>query len=466
MIGKFLLTALAVLALNSGLALAAPVYTDEAAGFKISMPEHILQITGKSFVTLASDSDKNNQKNVYLVLSLDQAEVKKLTGEEFSTAQFKKKTSDLQVLTRNKIDPEKVDYKIFKPETFKASDSNTWKVLPEGINENNSTLTVGKDKLKNFVFLNATLKPEQEVSTTIDTGKKTDQAKDNPSQNVQMALTSANDRLYILFTSFPANLPQNDKEEHSIFTEKKAAAADKQAASEYERKSQEERENFLSSFRTFAPETRKAPYGFRDKISGTQIVLPESWFYAISNQKEMDSDISLSLAFPSSTLKTVEGHLLKLPVKSAVEAADKITATDFTAMTASDYKAEQFFKEFEEAIAIISYKSHEKHFSEYLKNPNLTKLTIMSVINALLSRDKVKNNFDLSQYQPLVEVNDHNGYIKLAGQIGYKEKNHLTNLTKINFDADKIIIASYLANGEQIKTPELYQAMERITLAK
>jgi hypothetical protein len=299
MIGKFLLTALAVLALNSGLALAAPVYTDEAAGFKVAMPEHILQITGKNFVTLASDSDKNNQKNLYLVLSLNPAEVKKLTGEEFSTAQFKKKTADLQVLTRNKIDPEKVDYKVFKPETFKASDSNTWKVLPEGITENNSTLTVGKDKLKNFVLLNATLKPEQEASTTTDNGKKKEQAKDNPSQNVQMALTSANDRLYILFTSFPANLPQKDQEEHSIFTEKKAAAADKQAASEYERKNQEERESFLSSFKTFVPETRKAPYGFRDKISGVQVVLPESWFYAISNQKEMDSDISLSLAFPA-----------------------------------------------------------------------------------------------------------------------------------------------------------------------
>jgi hypothetical protein len=135
-------------------------------------------------------------------------------------------------------------------------------------------------------------------------------------------------------------------------------------------------------------------------------------------------------------------------------------------MTTGDYKAEQFFKEFEEAIAVISYRSHEKHFAEYLKNPNLTKITVMSVLNALLSRDKVKSNFDLSRYQPVVEVNDHNGYIKLAGQIGYKGTNHLTNLTKINFDADKIIIASYLANGEQIKTPELYQAMESITLAK
>ena len=466
---KLLLTAAIFLLFNTGLVLAAPVYVDETAGYKIAMPEHILQITGKDFVSFATDSDKNNSKKLYLVLSLDQKEVTKLTGETFTTDQFKQKKADLQVLTRNKIDSDKIDYKLFKLETFKSGASYTGKLLPEGLAESNGLLAAGEANLKDFVLLNATLKPDKSESESSTIGKeekdRTSQEKEPP-QNVQLALTSANNRLYILLTSFPANLPAKTKEEHSLFTEKKETAAEKKAAQDYEQKNQDERNGFLKSFKAFAPEPRKIPYGFKDKISGVQVNLPESWFYAISQQKAEDSEISLNLAFPSSTLKNVEGQLFKLPVGSAAKAAEKVEISTADILPQDDSKTDKFFKEFEEALAVITYKSRQKTFAESLKNPNLTKITIMSIINAVLSRDKLKSDFNLSQYNPTVDVTSNNGYIKLEGPKGYKNKYNLTNLTKINFDADKVLIASYLTNGLIIKTPEVYQQLARISLNK
>ena len=91
---------------------ASNTYTDLDSGFKLKSQPSWMEIGGKNFYGLANKPDKKDT-SVNLICAFTAKEIEEETGKKFTTAEFLQKFKDLQVLERNGISPDKVNYIVF-----------------------------------------------------------------------------------------------------------------------------------------------------------------------------------------------------------------------------------------------------------------------------------------------------------------------------------------------------------------
>jgi hypothetical protein len=96
---------------------AATTYTDLDSGFELKSQPAWMEIGGRSFYGLANKPDKN-ETALNIICAYTAKEVEEATGKKFSTDEFLKKYKDLQVLERNGLSPDKVNYLLFMPDPY------------------------------------------------------------------------------------------------------------------------------------------------------------------------------------------------------------------------------------------------------------------------------------------------------------------------------------------------------------
>ena len=122
----------------------ATIYTDLDSGFKLKSQPSWMEIGGKNFYGLANKPDKN-EASLNVICAFTTKEVEESTGEKFSTEEFLSKYKDLQVLERNELSPDKVNYKLFMPDPYEIKADNKLSLAPKELLDN-STISISTNK--------------------------------------------------------------------------------------------------------------------------------------------------------------------------------------------------------------------------------------------------------------------------------------------------------------------------------
>ena len=223
---------------------AATTYTDLDSGFALKSQPAWMEIGGRSFYGLANKPDKN-ETALNIICAYTAKEVEEATGKKFSTDEFLKKYKDLQVLERNGLSPDKVNYLLFMPDPYEIKTGNK----------------LSKSGKQPYVYLHI-----------VDNGGAKEKLK-SPGRSVdmQISITSANNMLYTVVSTFPLPNLKAQKEiigEATPFTKKKVrnelTDGNKVKVNGYV----DSRKAFLKGLRFFTPAKESVPYGFNDELLG------------------------------------------------------------------------------------------------------------------------------------------------------------------------------------------------------
>ena len=451
--GKILTASVSALLLLGSLSAFAKTitYTDPDSGFKLKSQPSWMEIGGKNFYGLANKPDKK-EASLNVICAFTAKEVEEATGEKFSTEEFLRKYKDLQVLERNELSPDKVNYMLFMPDPYEITADNKLSLTPKELLDNSTiSISTNKNGKQPYVYLHIVDKGNTDTLKSL-----------RRSVDMQIAITSANNMLYTVVSTFPLpNLKaQKDKiEEATPFSKKKVRSEFTDGNKEKLNSYIASRKTFLKGLSFFAPVKDTVPFGFNDELLGGGIKLPENWAYAQVNDNTLDINIpvKVTLAMPWSGLSE-----FLVPQKNADNAAEK--KDDAKPLSKEDISKINFQK-ISEAVLFASSKAKDKNtFSELFNNPFLTNLLIDKFINEGLKHPSVKEYVDFNAINTKSNFTNNYGTIELSGN-GSVKNNFKFNLNaNAMFTPQTFGLTAYISKDEKKMDTELEKIFGSIKL--
>ena len=451
--GKILTASVSALLLLGSLSAFAKTitYTDPDSGFKLKSQPSWMEIGGKNFYGLANKPDKK-EASLNVICAFTAKEVEEATGEKFSTEEFLRKYKDLQVLERNELSPDKVNYMLFMPDPYEIKADNKLSLTPKELLDNSTiSISTNKNGKQPYVYLHIVDKGNTDTLKSL-----------RRSVDMQIAITSANNMLYTVVSTFPLpNLKaQKDKiEEATPFSKKKVRSEFTDGNKEKLNSYIASRKTFLKGLSFFAPVKDTVPFGFNDELLGGRIKLPENWAYAQVNDNTLDINIpvKVTLAMPWSGLSE-----FLVPQKNADNAAEK--KDDAKPLSKEDISKINFQK-ISEAVLFASSKAKDKNtFSELFNNPFLTNLLIDKFINEGLKHPSVKEYVDFKAINTKSNFTNNYGTIELSGN-GSVKNNFKFNLNaNAMFTPQTFGLTAYISKDEKKMDTELEKIFGSIKL--
>ena len=451
--GKILTASVSALLLLGSLSAFAKTitYTDPDSGFKLKSQPSWMEIGGKNFYGLANKPDKK-EASLNVICAFTAKEVEEATGEKFSTEEFLRKYKDLQVLERNELSPDKVNYMLFMPDPYEIKADNKLSLTPKELLDNSTiSISTNKNGKQPYVYLHIVDKGNTDTLKSL-----------RRSVDMQIAITSANNMLYTVVSTFPLpNLKaQKDKiEEATPFSKKKVRSEFTDGNKEKLNSYIASRKTFLKGLSFFAPVKDTVPFGFNDELLGGRIKLPENWAYAQVNDNTLDINIpvKVTLAMPWSGLSE-----FLVPQKNADNAAEK--KDDAKPLSKEDISKINFQK-ISEAVLFASSKAKDKNtFSELFNNPFLTNLLIDKFINEGLKHPSVKEYVDFNAINTKSNFTNNYVTIELSGN-GSVKNNFKFNLNaNAMFTPQTFGLTAYISKDEKKMDTELEKIFGSIKL--
>ena len=451
--GKILTASVSALLLLGSLSAFAKTitYTDPDSGFKLKSQPSWMKIGGKNFYGLANKPDKK-EVSLNVICAFTAKEVEEATGEKFSTEEFLRKYKDLQVLERNELSPDKVNYMLFMPDPYEIKADNKLSLTPKELLDNSTiSISTNKNGKQPYVYLHIVDKGNTDTLKSL-----------RRSVDMQIAITSANNMLYTVVSTFPLpNLKaQKDKiEEATPFSKKKVRSEFTDGNKEKLNSYIASRKTFLKGLSFFAPVKDTVPFGFNDELLGGRIKLPENWAYAQVNDNTLDINIpvKVTLAMPWSGVSE-----FLVPQKNADNAAEK--KDDAKPLSKEDISKINFQK-ISEAVLFASSKAKDKNtFSELFNNPFLTNLLIDKFINEGLKHPSVKEYVDFNAINTKSNFTNNYGTIELSGN-GSVKNNFKFNLNaNAMFTPQTFGLTAYISKDEKKMDTELEKIFGSIKL--
>ena len=451
--GKILTASVSALLLLGSLSAfaATNTYTDPDSGFKLKAQPSWMEIGGKNFYGLANKPDKK-ETSLNVICAFTAKEVEEATGKKFSTEEFLSKYKDLQVLERNNLSPDKVNYTLFMPDPYEIKADNKLSLAPKELLDNSTiSISTNKNGKQPYVYLHI-----------VDNGKEDTLKSLRRSVDMQIAITSANNMLYAIVSTFPLpNLKaQKDKiEEATPFSKKKVRSEFTDGNKDRLNGYIASRKAFLKGLSFFEPEKDTVPYGFNDELLGGRIKLPETWAYAQVNDDTIDINIpvKITLAMPWGGVSE-----FLVPQNNADNGAEN--KDDDKSLSKEDILKINFQK-ISEAVLFASSKAKNKNtFSELFNNPFLTNLLIDKFINEGLKHPSVKEYVDFKAINTKSNFTNNYGTIELSGN-GSVKNNFKFNLNaNAMFTPQTFGLTAYISKDEKKMDPELEKIFGSIKL--
>lgn len=443
---KVLCASITALLLTGSLSAIAAVntYTDSDSGFKLKSQPAWMEIGGRNFYGLANKPDKK-ETALNIVCAYTAKEVEEATGIKFSTDEFLKKFKDLQVLERNGLSPEKVNYLLFMPDPYEIKTDNKLALVPkELLDKADISISTNKSGKQPYVYLHIVEKGETEKLKSL-----------RQPVDMQIAITSANNMLYAAVSTFPLpNLKaQKEKiEEATPFTKKKVRNELTDGNKEIINGYVASRKAFLKGLSFFAPVKDTVPYGFHDGLLGGRIKLPEDWAYVQANDDTIDKKIPLKIT-------------LAMPWKGV---SDFLAYHEETgkALDEKDIAKLNFLKIKEAALFASSRTKDKNTFAELFDSPVLTNLIIDKFIKEGVKHPSVKKYIDFKDVSTKSNFSDNYGTIELTGHGSAKNYFSFNVNAKAMFTPQNFGLAAYIAKDEKNMKPDMVNFFERIKLAK
>ena len=469
--GKILTASVSALLLLGSLSAfaATNTYTDPDSGFKLKAQPSWMEIGGKNFYGLANKPDKK-ETSLNVICAFTAKEVEEATGEKFSTEEFLKKYKDLQVLERNELSPDKVNYMLFMPDPYEIKADNKLSLAPKELLDNSTiSISTNKNVKQPYVYLHIVDKGNTDTLKSL-----------HRSVDMQIAITSANNMLYAVVSTFPLpNLKaQKDKiEEATPFSKKKVRSEFTDENKDRLNGYIASRKAFLKGLSFFKPEKDTVPYGFNDELLGGRIKLPETWAYAQVNDDTIDINIpvKITLAMPwggvSEFLAPQEKTGNAADINDSGNATGKNEADNLLnpedngkSLNKEDISKINFQKISEVAFFASSKAKDKNTFSELFNNPFLTNLLIDKFINEGLKHPSVKEYVDFNAINTKSNFTNNYGTIELSGN-GSVKNNFKFNLNaNAMFTPQTFGLAAYISKDENKLDPELQKIFGSIKL--
>ena len=453
---SFLTTVLACTLTASTLAAA---YQDAQAGYQVDLPAQHLQIAGPGFI-YSGDSGalvpelQPQEKDFNMVVAPAPQAVNKLFTHKFTTREFNKTWTDLQLLERSHVDTQKWTPKFYAPANFLTTQGQLvpFDVLAKDTLPANYKVSSREEDGKKFIVLSL----ENEVPVQEDT-KTAPATPGQPHLAIKIALTSEQDRLYALISAVPledTRKQQADElQDHSPFKEKgikeKYAARSKARAAYY----QNLENNFLKSFRV-QPGSSVSSLAVQDQTLNLTMPLPEQWFYTRYHTENEKLAASTTLMMPLDTIKLISDDLDKLTDKKYQGLVQEGLATNFAGLFTS--RSHKFLEGMTEVVAVTSYENKtETPYAGYLKNKHETQKFLdtffkdLDTVNAATNKeaDALKT---IKQTHQLNMDTDH-GVLTLASQYELDGQTKLDYESRIGFTKAKFGSISYLRKAAPAK---------------
>ena len=455
-------------------------YTDADSGFKLKSQPSWMEIGGKNFYGLANKPDKK-ETSLNVICAFTAKEVEEATGEKFSTEEFLSKYKDLQVLERNELSPDKVNYKLFMPDPYEIKADNKLSLAPKELLDNSTiSISTNKNGKQPYVYLHIVDKGNTDTLKSL-----------RRSLDMQIAITSANNMLYTVVSTFPLPNLQAQKdiiEEATPFSKKKVRSEFTDGNKDRLNGYVASRKAFLKGLSFFAPVKDTIPFGFNDELLGGRIKLPETWAYAQVNDDTIDLNIpvKITLAMPWSGVseflapqektdtETDKDDTENAPDKKVTDAAqdrENIENIPATAGARKSLNKEDIskinFQKISETAFFASSKTKDKNtFSELFNNPFLTNLLIDKFINEGLNHPSVKEYVDFKKINTKSNFSNNYGTIELSGNGSVKDN------FKFNLNANAMVtpqtfgLTAYISRDEKKMDPELEKIFGSIKLRR
>ena len=480
--GKILTASVSALLLLGSLSAfaATNTYTDPDSGFKLKAQPSWMEIGGKNFYGLANKPDKK-ETSLNVICAFTAKEVEEATGKKFSTEEFLSKYKDLQVLERNNLSPDKVNYTLFMPDPYEIKADNKLSLAPKELLDNSTiSISTNKNGKQPYVYLHIVDKGNTDTLKSL-----------RRSLDMQIAITSANNMLYTVVSTFPLPNLQAQKdiiEEATPFSKKKVRSQFTDGNKDRLNGYVASRKAFLKGLSFFAPVKDTIPFGFNDELLGGRIKLPETWAYAQVNDDTIDLNIpvKITLAMPWSGVseflapqektdtETDKDDTENAPDKKVTDAAqdrENIENIPATACARKSLNKEDIskinFQKISETVFFASSKTKDKNtFSELFNNPFLTNLLIDKFINEGLNHPSVKEYVDFKKINTKSNFSNNYGTIELSGNGSVKDN------FKFNLNANAMVtpqtfgLTAYISRDEKKMDPELEKIFGSIKLRR
>ena len=441
---KFIASSITALLLSGSISAfaATAIYTDLDSGFKLKSQPSWMEIGSKNFYGLANKPDKK-ETSVNIVCAYTAKEVEEATGKKFTTEEFLRKFKDLQVLERNGLSPDKVNYLLFMPDPYEIKPENKLSLAPKELLDNSSiSISTNKYGKQPYVYLHLVENDDKEKMKNL-----------RRAVDMQIAITSANNMLYTVVSTFPLpNLKAQKEriEEATPFSKKKVRSKLNDGNKEIINGYVASRKAFLKGLSFFAPVKDTVPYGFNDELLGGRITLPDNWAYVQANDDTIDKKIpvKITLAMPwdgISEFLTYHEDVSNLLDKEDVS---KIN-----------------FQKISEVVLFASSRTTEKNtFAELFDNPILTNLIIDKFINEGLKHPTLKKYVDFKEVHTKSDFRDNYGTINLTGNGFVKTDYPFIVNAKAMFTPQNFGLAAYISKEDKKMNADLEKRFENITL--
>lgn len=443
---KVLCVSITALLLTGGLSAfaAAQTYTDLDSGFKLKSQPAWMEIGGKNFYGLANKPDKN-ETSLNIVCAYTAKEVKEATGKNFTTSEFLKKYKDLQVLERNGLSPDKVNYLLFMPDPYEIKPDNKLALAPkELLDKADISISTNKNGKQPYVYLHI-----------VEKGDKAKLKSPGRLVDMQIAITSANNMLYTVVSTFPLpDLKAQKKriEEATPFSKKKVRSELSDGNKVIINGYTASRKAFLKELTFFEPVKDSVPYGFDDQLLGGRIKMPEDWTYVQVNDDTIDKKIPVKIT-------------LAMPWNGV---SDFLTCHAETSKAMEDKDiAKLNFQKIKEAALFASSRTKDKNtFAGLFNNQVLTNLIVDKFIKEGLNHPSIKEIVEFKDLKTKTDIGKNLGTIKLSGN-GSVKSNYVFNVNaNLMFTPQNFGMVTYITKDENKTSKEMETILEKVKLIK
>ena len=271
--------------------------------------------------------------------------------------------------------------------------------------------------------------------------------------DMQIAITSANNMLYTVVSTFPLpNLKAQKEriEEATPFSKKKVRSQLNDGNKEIINGYVESRKAFLKGLSFFTPVKDTVPYGFTDELLGGRITLPDNWAYVQANDDTIDKKIpvKITLAMPWDGISDF--------LKYHEDVSNLLDKEDISKIN---------FQKISEVALFASSRTTEKNtFAELFDNPILTNLIIDKFINEGLKHPALKKYVDFKEVITKSDFRNSYGTINLTGNGAVKNHYQFIVNAKAMFTPQNFGLAAYISKEDKKMNAKLEKRFENITL--
>ena len=272
--------------------------------------------------------------------------------------------------------------------------------------------------------------------------------------DMQVALTSQNDILYAVVSTFPLpNLKMQKAkiEDATPFSKKKVRSELADSNKEKINGFLASRKAFIKGLSFFKPEKATEPYGFNDELLGGRVILPDNWAYVQVNDDTVDEKIPLKLtvAVPWNDISELLAN--KKDVEQAVDGKNLSKLN---------------FQKISEFAIFASSKTKDKDtFAGLFDTPVLTGLLIDKLIKDGLHHPSIKSFANFKEIKTKSDFNDTYGTIQLSANGSVCNFSFDVN-ANLMFTPKNFGMAAYIAKDDIKISPNLKKSLEQIKLLK